>query len=109
VEPRRYFLKVDSSSPNKRKGRENPEMSHEVGTVQTWQAIETAPRDGSKILLWARIDKPADATSSVMIGLFDISFGWITDVTPIVPTHWMPLPNAPHVDDPSQNDPPPRI
>jgi hypothetical protein len=73
-------------------------LSREVGTVQIWQSIETAPRDGSKILLWARIDTSADSTSSVMVGLFDISFGWVTASyggTPIVPTHWMPLPNAP--------------
>jgi hypothetical protein len=109
---RRYFLKVDSHSPNKRKGRENPEMSREVGTVQIWQSIETAPRDGSTILLWARSETPPDATSSVMVGRYDISFGCVTasyGVMPIVPTHWMPLPNAPHLDDSSQNDPPPRI
>jgi hypothetical protein len=74
------------------------EMSREAGTVRIWQSIETTPRDGSKILLWARIHTQAAATSSFMIGLYDISFGWVTasyGVTPIVPTHWMPLPNAP--------------
>jgi hypothetical protein len=78
--------------------REAIVLSREAGAVQIWQPIETAPRDGSKILLWARVHSPADATSSVMVGLFDISFGWVTASyggTPIVPTHWMPLPNSP--------------
>jgi hypothetical protein len=73
-------------------------MSRESGTAQVWRTIETAPQDGSKILLWARIHNRADAPWSHMIGRYDISFGWITastEVTPIVPMYWMPLPNAP--------------
>jgi hypothetical protein len=63
-----------------------------------WQLLETAPQEGTKLLLWARFDTPADAAASVVIGRYDYSFGWVTaspGVIPIVPTHWMPLPEAP--------------
>jgi hypothetical protein len=63
-----------------------------------WQLLETAPRDGTKLLLWGRFPTPADATASVVVGRYDHSFGWVSasaGVIPIVPTHWMPLPDAP--------------
>ena len=70
----------------------------EVGVMQNWQTIETAPVDGSKVLLWARHHDLPDATFSFMVGRYDIIFGWVVtspDVAPIVPTHWMQLPDAP--------------
>jgi Protein of unknown function (DUF551) len=68
----------------------NPESVH----LQRWQSIETAPRDGTKVLLWARLHDSTDASLSFMIGQYDISFGWVAtspSVMPIVATHWMPL------------------
>jgi hypothetical protein len=59
--------------------------------MQKWRTIEAAPRDGSNVLLWARIHNSADASLSYMIGRYDISFGWVAtspSVVPIVPTHW---------------------
>jgi hypothetical protein len=63
-----------------------------------WQFLETAPQDGTKLLLWARFHAGADAAASVVVGRYDYSFGWVSasaGVIPIVPTHWMPLPEAP--------------
>jgi len=63
-----------------------------------WQSLETAPRDGTKLLLWARVHNSTDAAASVVVGRYDITFGWVgasAGVILIVPTHWMPLPDAP--------------
>lgn len=70
--------------------------------MSEWQLIETAPRDGTQILAFARGSH----------GLNDVYYGvaqWAVDgpgkIQPhiedwfwpfaIRPTHWMPLPNAP--------------
>lgn len=86
--------------------------------MSDWQLIETAPKDGSAILLWtSRIER-----NYTVQGLCDnhaIGFwehgrwqsievqdcgtmgseltGWMEDWCPIdvQPTHWMPLPDAP--------------
>ena len=63
-----------------------------------WQFLEAAPRDGTKLLLWARFATRPDAAASVVVGRYDHSFGWVSasaGVIPIVPTHWMSLPDAP--------------
>lgn len=60
-----------------------------------WQPIETAPRDGARILVW-----PTRAFGQLFIeiGLRDFDGAWFTDdASPIdpPPTHWMPLPEPP--------------
>jgi hypothetical protein len=63
----------------------------------TWQPIETAPKDGERIML-------ADVSDGyVSSGFYDQSVwnhGWVTacdrsDADTIDPTHWMPLPEPP--------------
>ncbi len=55
-----------------------------------WQPIETAPRDGTRVLVWAH-DRAwtADRCSE---GVPDF---WDSDGTFIQPTHWQPLPAPP--------------
>jgi hypothetical protein len=61
--------------------------------------IITAPRDGSRVLLWAYTETPP-APPSVMVGYHDIAFGWVSlgcaGLMPVIPTHWMPLPEGPN-------------
>ena len=69
-----------------------------------WQPIETAPRDGTRILLWCNCDK----WSRAVIGAFDIqkyhakprpywNYGWLgvgwARQNP--PRYWQPLPEPP--------------
>ncbi|MCA8323265.1 hypothetical protein [Burkholderia cepacia] len=64
-----------------------------------WKPIETAPLDGTPMLLFARA-RLATA-SSIVIGWWLRDFGWIecafTPNRPVglVPSHWMPLPTFP--------------
>lgn len=78
---------------------------------QQWQPIETAPRDGSRILVKNRDDGYDEQTGyrtySNDIGVAEWSksgccddYGWISSfccdfVTRFEPTHWMPLPEPP--------------
>ena len=58
----------------------------------TWQPIETAPRDGTEILIW---EKEFEAFS---VGCFlgDEPFWYgFTYKDRVNPTHWMPLPEPP--------------
>lgn len=75
---------------------------HQPGMTDEWQDIETAPRDGTPILLFAR---HISATASIrVVGHYDdseLGFGWIaTSFVPhgpmqVVPSHWQPLPDFP--------------
>jgi hypothetical protein len=48
-----------------------------------WQPIETAPRDGTRVLVWGPHDPEPD------IWFWDKHTGWAGA------THWMPLPAPP--------------
>lgn len=57
-----------------------------------WWDIETAPKDGTPVLLIARKGNPwVDEWSKDFEGWFFCD-QW---ETPIEPTHWMPLPDPP--------------
>ena len=57
-----------------------------------WQPIETAPKDGSWLLLYG---DPYSNDWAVFVGRFEKS-GWQQpDGFDLEPTHWMPLPLPP--------------
>ena len=69
-------------------------MSRKKDTGQVWQPIETAPRDGKRVILygsvltWSGVEKFI-VTEGIYNREWSCRRGWIT------PTHWMPLPEPP--------------
>lgn len=59
-----------------------------------WQPIETAPRDGTKILVYIQ---SASLDWRIVARAFDEHDGWYSDPGKhhVRPTHWMPLPDPP--------------
>lgn len=58
-----------------------------------WQPIETAPKDGTEILVYCI---SMDGTCGCEVARFcDERNGWFIGVCRLSPTHWMPLPAAP--------------
>jgi hypothetical protein len=89
---------------------ENPARDHGRGRVAAneeamseWQPIETAPTDGTWVLVWG----PSQRWSSVMMAWFALnhrsgkaywkdSTEWDDyELVDDQPTHWMPLPEPP--------------
>lgn len=60
-----------------------------------WQPIETAPRDGSDIILWLPWVACARTGRWTMHKLWSVDFGATRMIVRGEPTHWMPLPPAP--------------
>lgn len=67
-----------------------------------WQTIETAPKDGTRILVSCVYDVDGDAHSHEWVdwwGSDDEWEGWLDFPkeipAPFPPTHWMPLPPLP--------------
>lgn len=68
-----------------------------------WQPIETAPKDGTKVMLWDGDEISAGFWSTslwVTFGNPNIKGGWViyearSDTQEIRATHWMPLPQPP--------------
>lgn len=69
--------------------------------MSEWQPIETAPKDGSDILVWDDFEISITfwgKTAHVPIyGWIQVDFGDLYDLEPMEPqpTHWMPLPEPP--------------
>lgn len=67
-----------------------------------WQTIETAPKDGTRILLWGTCHADGasrfDTQPMAVAGIY--SDGWETDpadyyTVEVRPSHWMPIPKPP--------------
>jgi hypothetical protein len=59
--------------------------------MSEWLPIETAPTDGTFVLLWA-----ANESECAMVGYFGRRWELAhCDCAPFTPTHWMPLPDPP--------------
>lgn len=64
----------------------------------SWQPIETAPKDGTDVLLW--VVDGARGWASLEVGFYEHDEWFAPDYRPIElyayrATHWMPLPDAP--------------
>lgn len=72
--------------------------------ADNWLEIDNAPRDGTRVLLWGKVQ---GSPSAIAIARFDSVQGWVVDpgdiseahrnagVIYFQPTHWMPLPKPP--------------
>ena len=59
-----------------------------------WQPIETAPKDGTRIMLW--LSGPIRRPKAIFGRWCPRYSGfWMTDVGGAKPTHWMPSPDPP--------------
>lgn len=79
-------------------------LEAKVGRLQ-WQPIETAPKDGTRVLLYANLrraslsghDLDKDYGYWIVLGSWEAEYGlWVdgSQCNPL-PTHWMPLPEPP--------------
>lgn len=82
-------------------------------SLTQWQPIETAPRNGTRILVWAEGDGPFEMHWNTMgwnwlvsrqLGIWEgDGFTWY-EADGHGPTHWMPLPEPPHHANLASND-----
>jgi hypothetical protein len=70
--------------------------------AQGWQPIETAPKDGTEVLLWLQppynsIEKARwfDLWGNWQIGEFPEDSDEYCGIGSALPTHWMPIPTPP--------------
>lgn len=68
--------------------------------MNDWQPIETAPKDGTEVLLWGRCERDGQFFAyDCNVGWYDDGSigdkGWTARDLPIEPSHWMPLPKPP--------------
>ncbi len=66
----------------------------------TWQPIETAPKDGTFVLVYLA-ETYAHTTQQICVAVWDDDLeDWMTDQLDggwdfVAPSHWMPLPQPP--------------
>ncbi len=71
----------------------SPEEARELAGMCQWRPIETAPRDGIRILIYC-------GCTGVEIGAYSVvgKEQWLSeDNCTRYPSHWLPLPAAPEV------------
>ena len=65
----------------------------QAATASQWQPIETAPKDGTDVVVYLANNRPP-----IVAGYFKETNEWLAYDEPmntVFPTHWMPLPPAP--------------
>jgi hypothetical protein len=83
--------------------------------MSQWMPIETAPKDGTRIDLWAKAWLPAfdrfefrrfaDCVWMTGDSMINRPPYWLNLDKEWYPTHWMPLPEGPEAELNSTNDP----
>ena len=63
--------------------------------MSDWQDISTAPKDGTRLLLWMR-EWAAPSTGQYYGESSGWGMFWDGAMYRFQPTHWMPLPAPPH-------------
>ena len=58
-----------------------------------WQTMDTAPKDGTRVLLWRRAIR--DQPTPIMADGFWCETCWVWPYLLSEPTHWQPLPTPP--------------
>lgn len=82
-----------------------PSTKHLFKQIMKWEPIETAPKDGERILgYWSREGYQGGNTHEMAVvswdsenewwGL-DVSSGECVEFSQWTPTHWTPIPNLP--------------
>lgn len=73
-----------------------------LAVLPGWQPIETAPMDGSRVLVWSLCEEEvvaaywnADKYNRKPNPYWDTDHHYIDSMRANPPTHWMPLPAAP--------------
>jgi hypothetical protein len=71
------------------------------GECELWQRIETAPRDGTYVLVCTVYDNPEDADYEVAqwVERHGLTARWWNNEFDLKPTHWMPLPGPPKMEE----------
>lgn len=59
-----------------------------------WQPIETAPKDGTRVLVWRKHEAGYSQASRLGVDYYK-NGSWWGSRRLMPPTHWMPLPQAP--------------
>jgi hypothetical protein len=73
-------------------------MMIEITTEDSWQPIETAPKDGSQVVVYGKHAQWSSADGAIVtIGHYFAGLDcWMTDSGVMYDaTHWMPLPESP--------------
>jgi hypothetical protein len=68
----------------------NPENQHRVVWIDIWRPMETAPKDGTEILV-----SDNDLISTAFWGGGAWQWSWDRELDYLVPLYWMPLPPLP--------------
>lgn len=87
---RRICALTEQLAAAKRDAKEAEAYAGGLEQRTKWQPIETAPRDGTPVLLWG-------PWGEVGMWCYSHPIGWNDGYEALMhpPTHWMPLPEAP--------------
>lgn len=85
----RWNTRVSTPKPHEIRDSEGKQRS-----LTDWQPIETAPKDGTSLLIAGRFGWRGDW--NVKIGHWRENYGFMYGLS-FVPSHWMPLPPPPDV------------
>jgi hypothetical protein len=79
-----------------------PSIADVLSRAAEWQPIETAPKDGANVVVYARRGSNGTIRRTrrgcmASVAHFEAGWGWLSSPGDyqLYPTHWMPLPAPP--------------